>query len=122
MLLVLLLLTIAASNSEAERISWERPMLHPLTVDHHVIPVGEIFELRCAGDFPLEWVVPDSDKDASTSNDSLRIENRINLTHEVVQGEVNRKYVSHLKLVDLYYLDTGYYYCKYQGTSDLEVS
>jgi hypothetical protein len=92
------------------------PKLHPLQ-DQHVVNAGENWTLRCSGKFPLEWVFPPTDNGEGDPN----MTDRVTIINEVVPGDNPRPHVSYLEMKNVLYLDTGRYYCRYEGTTDNNV-
>lgn len=75
--LVLNLLVLVSAHTRGARgegVPYQNPdppRLHPLA-DHHVVPEGQHFSLRCSGHQPVEWVAPE-DEAASPEPLSQRI-------------------------------------------------
>jgi len=120
LLLALWLILVSTDQSDGDSSDelFERyppPKLHPLQ-DQHVVKSGEDWKIRCSGKFPLEWDLPTTE--FITFDPSMS--NRITITNDVIPGDNPRPHVSILHLTNVSFLDTGRYYCRYEGTRDLE--
>ncbi|XP_069682523.1 vascular endothelial growth factor receptor 1-like isoform X2 [Periplaneta americana] len=76
---------------------------------------GENFELICESDKPIHWFYPQLTMDMETlREEDYGLTSDVNIT--VTRN--NEEYHSVLKVTNAAYLDTGYYYCIVNGTSD----
>ena len=82
------------------------PRLHPMTGQHELTP-GEEFRLRCSGSRPVEWALP---KDEAGST----LVSRTVIDEEKVSGSVSRPFITHLRVEQVHFLDTGIYICKFK--------
>ncbi|XP_021928983.1 vascular endothelial growth factor receptor 2-like isoform X4 [Zootermopsis nevadensis] len=75
---------------------------------------GKDFELVCECDKPVHWFYPQLTMDTE-EDESYGLMSMINITNTITNtGE----YRSVLKVTNSYFLDTGYYYCIVNGTTD----
>ena len=118
LLLVLILVSTDVSvgdqSSEDLFFRYPPPKLHPLQ-DQHVVKSGDDWTVHCSGKYPLEWDLPPTDFNQGDPD----MYNRIEITHKVIPGNNPRPHVSILYLRNVSYLDTGRYFCLYEGTRDL---